>query len=61
MKEYTIKPATRPPVWIERNRWDLPNGLYYDDRNGEIYELSDHQFTHYIGRIPDFRKQMETV
>ena len=56
-KEYTVKPANRPVVWIQRERWDLPNGLYYDERNGEIYELSDHPFVHYIGTLPEIRNK----
>ena len=55
MIEYTIKPATRPVVWIHRDQWKEPNGFYYDDRNGEIYELSEHQFVRYIGTIPNFK------
>ena len=60
-ESYTINPANKPSVWIERKRWSVPDGFYYDTFSGEIFYLSKNTYVEYLGRMPNKQKQLELV
>ena len=60
-ESYVILPTHKPAVWIERKRWSVDNGFYYDTFSGEIFYLSDNTYVEYLGRMPNKQKELDLV